>query len=67
MELFGIEISKLGGRAFLKIGDHMLEVEDYEISSSANGGTRVKITIGFDDEFTEFSSSAKKESFRQLN
>lgn len=56
-----ISIQKIDERSFLVVKNESLELKDYKISSSMQGGTELEILIHVDDVNTIFSSSANPE------
>lgn len=56
-----ISIQKIDGRSFLVVKNESLELKDYKISSSMQGGTELELLIHVDDIKTIFSSSANPE------
>lgn len=56
-----ISIQKIDGRTFLIVKNESIELKDYKISSSMQGGTELEILIHVDDVNTIFSSSANLE------
>lgn len=62
-----VGIFKIGDRAFLRIQQESIEIQNYEILYCAQNGMEIKVTIAFQDETTEFSSTTKKESLKRLN
>lgn len=56
-----ISIQKIDGRTFLIVKNESIELKDYKISSSMQGGTELEILIHVDDVNTIFSSSANPE------
>lgn len=56
-----ISIQKIDGRTFLIVKNESIELKDYKISSSMQGGTELEILIHVNDVNTIFSSSANPE------
>lgn len=56
-----ISIQKIDGRSFLAVKNESIELKDYKISSSMQGGTELALLIHVDDVNTIFSSSANPE------
>lgn len=56
-----ISIQKIDERSFLTVKNESIELKDYKISSSMQGGTELEILIHVDDVNTIFSSSANPE------
>ena len=56
-----ISIQKIDGRSFLVVKNESLELKDYKISSSMQGGTELELLIHVDDIKTIFSSLANLE------
>lgn len=59
-----ISISCIGGRAILEVDGKGIEIKDYKITSSMQGGTELEVVIPLVGSITEFSMSARQESFR---
>lgn len=53
-----ITVSKIGGRAFLKLDGVIVEIKDYKISSPMHGRTELEVVFGFESGAMEFSSAA---------
>lgn len=53
-----ISISRTDDVAVLQVGDVVMEIKDYKISSSMHGGTELEVIIPLTDSITEFSTSA---------
>lgn len=62
IEATEISIQKVDSRSFLKIGSESIEVKDYKISSSMQGGTELEVVITVDGNIMEFSTSTSPES-----
>lgn len=57
-----VSIYKVDESSFLKIGSESIEVKDYKISSSMQGGTELEVVIPVNDSVMEFSTSTSQES-----
>ena len=65
MVLQSVSIKRLGSRAFLEIGNSSVEIQDYKISSSMQGGTELEMIFEIkSSEIMEFELEATKASFR---
>ena len=53
-----IAVSRIGTRAFLKLGSESAEVKNYKISSPMHGRTELEVVFEFEGGTTEFSSAA---------
>lgn len=56
-----ISIQKVDKCSILKIGNESIEVKDYKISSSMQGGTELEIVIPVKGNIMEFSTSTSPE------
>lgn len=56
-----ISIQKVDKCSILKIGNESIEVKDYKISSSMQGGTELEIVIPIKGNIMEFSTSTSPE------
>lgn len=56
-----IAIKRIDGRAFLKVGNEVVELKDYKISSSMTGGTELEISILLHEDISEFVTSTTQE------
>lgn len=57
-----LSIQKVDERSILKIGSESIEIKDYKISSSMQGGTELEIVIPVKGNIIEFSTSTSPES-----
>ena len=62
-----VAIAKDEDRCFLQIGNENIEIKDYKISSSMQGGTELEIKMKFQNNMLRFLTSATTESLRQQN
>ena len=60
-----LSIRRIDSRAFLGVGSELIEISDYKISSSMQGGTELEITIPYHENIMEFSTSATQEESQQ--
>lgn len=68
MELQKIKVGKIGNRKFLFAGGETIEIQDYKISSSTQGGAELEVKILVSSPISEeFELAAKKESFQPPN
>lgn len=50
-----ISIQRIDSRSFLKVGESQVEIKDYKIATSSNGGT--EITVIIDGKTTLFETT----------
>ena len=58
-----LKIGKVDNRKFLQIGTEVIEIQDYNVKSSADGTTELSITIS--GQASIFELSANLEALKQ--